>query len=71
MKSMLRWVLAGALLATGGQAIAQNWPVKPVRLIVPTPPGGTLDWISRALGDQFQQRFKEPAIVEKIGRAHV
>lgn len=60
----VQWVLAAALLAAGSQAWAQNWPAKPVRLIVPTPPGGTLDWISRALGEQFQQRFKEPAIVE-------
>lgn len=57
-------ILIVAALALPGLASGQSFPVKPIRLIVPTPPGGTLDWISRAVGEQFQQRFKQAALVE-------
>ncbi len=42
-------------------SVAQTWPDKPVKVIIPFPPGGTLDKIGRMLakdlGDQFKQNF--------------
>ncbi|SFM58469.1 tripartite tricarboxylate transporter substrate binding protein [Variovorax sp. OV329] len=58
--------LALASLATvaAGPAAAQEWPAKPIRLIVPFPPGGPTDTASRVVGQQLAERLKQPVVVE-------
>jgi tripartite-type tricarboxylate transporter receptor subunit TctC len=57
----IRTALAAALLAISGTAFAQAYPNKPVKVIIPFPPGGTLDVVGRMLaqklGDQMGQTF--------------
>jgi tripartite-type tricarboxylate transporter receptor subunit TctC len=61
--SPLAWVwLALSLLATS--AAAQNFPVKPVRLIVAFPPGGPNDLIARIMSPKLAELIKQPVIVE-------
>ncbi len=43
---------------------AQNWPVKPVRMIAPYPPGGGLDVLGRQLAEKLAQQWGQPVIVE-------
>jgi len=43
---------------------AQGFPSKPVRFVVPYPPGGPLDVVARALGDKMSAGFKQPVIVD-------
>jgi tripartite-type tricarboxylate transporter receptor subunit TctC len=65
MKRMAPWApvaLAAALLAGGAQAFGD----KPVRLIVPAPPGGTIDVFARIISDQLAQEIRQPVIVENI-----
>lgn len=50
--------------ALGGSAIAQEFPSKPVRLLVPFPPGGTLDLVGRMLADRLRTVWTQPVIVE-------
>lgn len=45
-------------------AMAQHWPDKPVRLVLPYPPGGNVDNAARVVGEQLQQLFKQPFIVD-------
>lgn len=41
-------------LITG--ALAQSWPAKPMRVLVPAPAGSSLDIIARTLGDKLKDR---------------
>lgn len=47
-----------------GVAHAQNFPVKPIRLIVPFAPGGSTDIIARSVGDALGRQLGQPVIVE-------
>ena len=54
---------AGSLLGTPLLA-ADAWPSKPIRLIVPYPPGGSSDIIARSVGQLISQELKQPVIIE-------
>ncbi|MDP2065625.1 MAG: tripartite tricarboxylate transporter substrate binding protein [Burkholderiaceae bacterium] len=62
--------LAAASLAFPLGALAQaDYPSKPVRIIVPFPPGGTSDVMGRMLADELTKILKQPFIIENIGGA--
>ncbi|MGH7192988.1 MAG: Bug family tripartite tricarboxylate transporter substrate binding protein, partial [Candidatus Saccharimonadales bacterium] len=48
-KQFIRAALGAALFSFAAGVLAQAYPSKPVRLIIPFPPGGTLDFVGRAL----------------------
>jgi tripartite-type tricarboxylate transporter receptor subunit TctC len=52
----------GSLL--GGPASAQPYPVKPIRLVAPYPPGGGVDTVSRIIADRLAQRLGQPITVD-------
>jgi tripartite-type tricarboxylate transporter receptor subunit TctC len=64
--SRRRMVQAMALTfaVTGGSAMAQPWPSKPISLVVPFPAGGTTDLLARALAQPLSQALGQPVIVE-------
>jgi tripartite-type tricarboxylate transporter receptor subunit TctC len=62
------FVLA-AVLAIGGAAAAQSYPVKPIRLIVPFAPGGPADVIGRIIGQQAGVILGQSFVVENRGGA--
>ena len=70
VKRMMLATLAGAalLLSLGGQAVAQdaasNYPNKPVRLIVPVPPGGAADGMARLVAEHLQSKWGQPVTVD-------
>jgi tripartite-type tricarboxylate transporter receptor subunit TctC len=62
---LTRWLCAVALLASfGGQAMAQNWPTRPIHVIVPYSPGSATDVIPRAVFAKVQEQLGQPIIVE-------
>ena len=61
---LLRWLLALLLAAASAAAIADTYPSKPVRFIVPYPPGGVVDLFARLLADKLPKHLHQPIIVE-------
>jgi tripartite-type tricarboxylate transporter receptor subunit TctC len=57
-------VVVLALTALAGQAIAQPYPAKAIRIVVPFPAGGTSDILSRAVGQKLSEEWKQPVIVD-------
>ncbi|MFM9968032.1 MAG: Bug family tripartite tricarboxylate transporter substrate binding protein [Burkholderiales bacterium] len=55
-----------ALIAAAGSTplVAQTYPSKPIRLIVPTVPGGSVDLIARKLGQKLSDSLGQPILVE-------
>jgi tripartite-type tricarboxylate transporter receptor subunit TctC len=49
---------------TVGSVFAQQYPDRPLRLIVPFPPGGSIDMLSRLLGERLAERLGQPVVVE-------
>jgi tripartite-type tricarboxylate transporter receptor subunit TctC len=61
---MLRNVAALAALFISLAAYGQSWPTKPVRMIVPFPPGGTTDIMARVISERLQASLGQPFVVE-------
>jgi tripartite-type tricarboxylate transporter receptor subunit TctC len=53
-----------ALVAAANSGSAQDYPARPVRVIVPTAPGGMADILARHFGQKFGEKIKQPVIVE-------
>ena len=60
---MKRW-LAGALVALLSLPALAQFPDRPVRIIVPLPPGGSPDTIARTLAQHLQGTWNQPVVVE-------
>ncbi len=50
--------------AAHAQAPGANWPNKPIRWVVPFPPGGAMDAIARTLGEKAGQALGQPFVIE-------
>ncbi|MGX9966856.1 Bug family tripartite tricarboxylate transporter substrate binding protein [Roseomonas sp. F4] len=65
-----RHLLAAAgALAAPRLASAQAWPARPIRLIIPYPPGGGTDTLARPWAERMRQKLGQPLVVENRGGA--
>jgi len=63
-----RTLVAGlSLLLLPSLAAAEDFPAKPIRLIVPFPPGGPNDIIARVVGQRMSELVKQPIIIDNRG----
>ena len=65
----MRIALAALLLALAGHAAAQDWPSRPVRVIVPFPPGGGTDTVARPLSAKLSTMLGQQFIIDNRGGA--
>src|SRR3954463_6178573 len=70
MNRLFRRAGIALLLVTAGAAHAQNFPSKPIRVIIPFVAGGSSDIVGRAIGAKFQELLGQPAVVENKPGAH-
>jgi tripartite-type tricarboxylate transporter receptor subunit TctC len=66
---LIAMALLGGTLAPYGQAAAQNWPAKPVTLVVPFPAGGGTDAFARPLAAQLTKQLGQSVIIDNKGGA--
>ena len=69
---MMKGRLTAGLIAADetllcGPAMADNYPAKPLKLIIPVPPGGTTDIVGRGVADQLAKVLGQPVVVENKG----
>ena len=67
MRTLLRLLAAFALAFGAGHAAAQAYPVKPVRIVITFPPGGSSDLIGRLVAPQLADKFGQPFVIDNRG----
>jgi len=70
MRKLLAALIAALIgPAWGGLAVAQDYPVRPITMIVPFPAGGATDTLARFLGERLRAILGQPVIIENVGGA--
>jgi tripartite-type tricarboxylate transporter receptor subunit TctC len=69
MRSYLHTLGAAALTAASTVAISQDYPTKPLRLVVPIVPGGSVDIVARRMSQKVSDSIGQPVVVENIAGA--
>jgi tripartite-type tricarboxylate transporter receptor subunit TctC len=64
MLRIIRAALAVVLAVAAPLALAQSWPSKPIRILIPFTAGGTNDILARTLGPELQKALGQPVIVD-------
>jgi tripartite-type tricarboxylate transporter receptor subunit TctC len=70
MRKRLAALVAALIgLAWSGPAAAQDYPTRPITMIVPFPAGGATDTLARFLGERLRAMLGQPVIIENVGGA--
>ena len=66
---MTRTIITAAFAVLSGIAAAQNFPTRPITLIVPFPPGGSTDTTARIIAERMRAPLGQPVVIENAGGA--
>ena len=63
-RTLMRATAGALLLLAAPLSMAQAWPARPVRLVVPFPPGGLIDNMARLVGNRLVQELGQPVVID-------
>ena len=73
MRPFLKWAMIALMqacaLCAAAPALSQQYPARPIRFIVPFPPGGTLDITARIMQPKLSESLGQPIVIENRGGA--
>lgn len=61
---MMRWAVAGLLALATALASAQAYPTRPIRILVPSTPGGSVDTLARMVSRHLSERWNQQVVVD-------
>ena len=70
VKTMIRVLAVSCAVMGGGFAIAQNYPSKPVRVVIPWPPGGANDIVGRIVAQRMTEQLGQSFVIDNRGGAN-
>src|ERR1043166_6271503 len=59
-----RWAVAAAIVAATQGAVAQDYPTRPITLVVPYSPGTGIDIVARLIGPKISERWGHPVVID-------
>ena len=68
-RNVIGAAVAGMLALFAAAAAAQDWPARPVRMVVPYPPGGGTDVVARIVNEKLSPELGQPIVVDNKGGA--
>jgi tripartite-type tricarboxylate transporter receptor subunit TctC len=69
MHHVLRLMVTVVLLALSAAAVAQQYPARPIRFLVPSPAGGSPDILARIVGTRLSEQLKQQVVIDNRGGA--
>ena len=63
-RTLMRATAGALLLLAAPLSMAQAWPARPIRLVVPFPPGGLIDNMARLVGSRLGQELGQPVVID-------
>jgi tripartite-type tricarboxylate transporter receptor subunit TctC len=64
--SLARFALLGISLASAQACMASEYPDKPIKMVIPYTPGGSIDTVGRMVADQLQRQLGQPIVIENL-----